>query len=261
MEFNNLSRPSVEDILQPGFSTPIGAPMIPPFPFEFRDMEILTLTYRTSPDAISGHLPPPLVSTSDIVMVHIYNMNDTDWIGSFNESNIMIGCRLKESDVAGGYSPYFFLNTSIGISHGREVQGQPKKYGQPNIEFRNDLIVGTIHRNGLDILTGTLAYKQKRDEVASIGEFFEFSTNINLKVVDHIDQRPAIRQLTSRQITDLTVHECWSGPCTVELRPNAQAPLHRLPVVEMLTGFYWRADFTLVQGEIVYDYLENNEQN
>jgi acetoacetate decarboxylase len=54
---------------------------------------------------------------------------------------------------------------------------------------------------------------------------------------------------------DVIVHECWSGPCTVELRPNAQAPVHRLPVVDMLDGFHWRADFTLQPGRIVHDYL------
>ena len=41
----------------------------------------------------------------------------------------------------------------------------------------------------------------------------------------------------------------------MELRPNAQAPLHRLPVVEMLDGFYWKASFTLVPGVILHDYL------
>ena len=38
-------------------------------------------------------------------------------------------------------------------------------------------------------------------------------------------------------------------------RPNAQAPVFRLPVVEPLETFYWRADFTLVTGEILHDYL------
>jgi len=28
-----------------------------------------------------------------------------------------------------------------------------------------------------------------------------------------------------------------------------------LPVSEPLEGFFWRADFTLVPGEIIYDYL------
>jgi acetoacetate decarboxylase len=41
----------------------------------------------------------------------------------------------------------------------------------------------------------------------------------------------------------------------VELRPNAQAPVFRLPVLEPLDGFLWRADFTLVAGRVVHDYL------
>jgi acetoacetate decarboxylase len=39
------------------------------------------------------------------------------------------------------------------------------------------------------------------------------------------------------------------------LRPNAQAPVHRLPVVEEAEGFFWLADFTLVPGVILHDYL------
>ena len=54
------------------------------------------------------------------------------------------------------------------------------------------------------------------------------------------------------------MHECWRGPATVELRPNPQAPVFRLPVVEPLEAFYWRADFTLVTGEIIHDYLAKN---
>jgi acetoacetate decarboxylase len=84
---------------------------------------------------------------------------------------------------------------------------------------------------------------------------FEFGTNLNLKAVNHIDGTAAIRQITSRKLTDMTVHECWVGPATVELRPNAQAPVFRLPVLEPLEAYYWRADFTLVAGEIVHDYL------
>ncbi|MBV9705142.1 MAG: acetoacetate decarboxylase family protein, partial [Methylobacteriaceae bacterium] len=83
--------------------------------------------------------------------------------------------------------------------------------------------------------------------------------NINLKAVDHIDGRPAIRQLTSRRLSDVVVHECWSGACSVELRPNVQAPVFRLPARDMLDGFYWRADFTLVAGSIIHDYLASEE--
>jgi acetoacetate decarboxylase len=53
-----------------------------------------------------------------------------------------------------------FLSSDIGVAHGRELHGQPKKLGNPKLEFRGDLIVGTLERNGIDVLTGTMPYKQ-----------------------------------------------------------------------------------------------------
>jgi acetoacetate decarboxylase len=244
-----------DDIRRPGFSTPWDAPTVPPFPFSFRNVEVLTLAWHTDPAAVLRVLPPPLEPVSDIVMAHIYRMNDTDWLGPYGESNVMVGARLPGSDVAGSYSAYLFLSSDAGVVHGREVHGQPKKLGEPKLEARGDLWVGTVSRNGIDILTGTLAYKQRRGSLAELGAHFDFATNINLKAIDHIDGRPAIRQLTARRLAEVTVHECWTGPGTVELRPNAQAPVFRLPVREMLDACYWRVDFTLVQGWVVHDYL------
>lgn len=242
------------DIIKPGFSTPLDAPMVPPFPFTFRNAEILTLTYRTDPAAIRALLPEPLVSTGDTVMIHVYKMNDTDWLGPYHEVNVMVGAALP-GKATGAYSPWLFLSSDIGVAHGRELHGQPKKLGNPKLEFRGDLIVGSLERNGIDVLTGTMPYKQTPAPITDLSAIFPFATNLNLKAIDHIDGTPAIRQLTSRQLADVQVTECWRGPCTVELRPNAQAPLHRLPVLEMLDGFYWKATFTLVPGIILHDYL------
>lgn len=249
------TRLTPEAICRSGFSTPWDAPHVPPFPFAFRNAEILTLTYRTRLEAVEALLPPPLEPIGDIVLVHIYKMNDPDWFGPYSEANVMVGARLPASGEAGAYSPYLFLSSDGGVAHGREVHGQPKKLGEPHLETRGDLVVGTIARNGIDVVTGTMAYKQRSATLSSLSELIDFSLNINLKAIDHIDGRPAIRQLTARRLGDVKVHECWSGPCTVELRPNAQAPVYRLPVVEMLNGFHWRADFKLLDGRIIHDYL------
>jgi acetoacetate decarboxylase len=244
-----------QQIIEGGFSTPWDAPMIPPLPFTFRNAEVLTLAYRTSRAAIEQVLPPPLEPTGETALIHIYKMNDVDWLGSYGECNVMVGARLPETGHSGAYSPYLFLSSDVGVAHGREIHGQPKKLAEPRLEARGDLFVGTVARNGIDIITGTLPYKQRRDSIESLSALMDFALNLNLKAVDHIDGRPAIRQLTARRLADLHVYECWSGPCTVELRPNAQAPVFRLPVLEPLAGFYWRADFTLVAGQVIYDYL------
>jgi acetoacetate decarboxylase len=243
-----------EEIVKGGFSTPLDAPTIPSFPFGFRDVEILTLVYRTDMDAIRSLLPEPLEPTGDAVMIHFYRMNDTSWLGPYHEVNVMFGAELP-GKATGAYSPYLFLSSEVGVAHGREIHGQPKKLAEPKLEFRGDLIVGTLSRNGIEVVTGTMPYKQVAADPAEISAIFPFRTNLNLKAVDHIDGRPAIRQLTSRSLADVSVTECWRGPCTVELRPNAQAPVHRLPVREMADGFFWRCSFTLVPGEILHDYL------
>jgi acetoacetate decarboxylase len=250
-----LRRLEIADIVRGGFSTPWDAPMVPPFPFTFRNVEVLTLFYRTQRSAAEFLLPPPLQTTGDVVAIHVYKMNDTEWLGPYAEANVMYGARLDQT--SGAYSPYLFLSSDVGVAHGREAHGQPKKLGFPSLEFRGDLIVGRVERNGIEIVQGTLAYKQQKADPKELSAHFDFSNNINLKAIDHIDGRPAIRQLTSRRLADVKVHECWKGPCSVELRANVQAPVFRLPVLEPLTGFYWRADFTLVQGTILYDYLDD----
>ncbi|HYG43330.1 MAG TPA: acetoacetate decarboxylase [Bordetella sp.] len=250
-------RITLGEICASGFSTPLDAPTVPPFPFEFRNVEVLTLAYRSDPEKMACLLPPPLELDGDVVLIHIYKMNDTDWLGPYGEANIMFGARLPDAGIAGAYSPYLYLSSDVGVSHGREVHGQPKKLGQPKLAAQGDAWVGTVSRNGIDIITGTLAYKQNRGDLATLSQLIDFSNNFNLKAIDHIDGQPAIRQITSRRLASVTVHECWEGPCTVELRPNIQAPVYRLPVLEMLNAFYWRADFTLVQGEVLHDYLAN----
>ncbi len=241
---------------QDAWSMPWDAPLVPEFPFTFRNVEVLTLTYRTDIKNVRAVLPPPLEPINDWVLIHIYNMNDVEWLGTYNECNVMVSARLGDK-ASGGYSPYLFLNSDVGLAHGREVHGQPKKFGEAMIQTRKDLLVGVLERNGIDVITGTMAYKQSRGNLDDLKhDTFDFSVNINYKVIPHIDGRVAIRQLTSRKLADVNVHECWAGPCTVELRPNAQAPVHKLPVREMGDGYFWRPDFTLVAGTIIHDYLK-----
>ena len=82
------------------------------------------------------------------------------------------------------------------MATGREIYGQPKKGGEPKLEVRGDLFVGTVSRNGIDVITVTMAYKQQRAQMADMAALGDFRTNINLKVVPNVDGSDAIRQLT-----------------------------------------------------------------
>jgi len=102
-----------------------------------------------------------------------------------------------------------------------------------------------------------MPYKHTRSSLDELKRAtFDFALNLNCKVIAHIDGRPAIRQLTSRRLADVKVHECWADPCSVELRAKMQAPVHLPPVLETGRASYWRTEFTLVPGEILHDYLK-----
>src|SRR3974390_1775986 len=102
-----------------------------PSPSAFRNVELLSLAWRTSEAAVARLLPPPLEPTSDVVLAHIYRMTDIDWLGPYGGANVSVGARLASANVRGSYSPYLFLSSDVGVAHGREVHGQPKKLGEP----------------------------------------------------------------------------------------------------------------------------------
>ncbi len=241
----------------PDLPTGPEAPLVPPFPIRFRDVQILTAFYRTEASVVERLVPAPLRPQGDVVAVHIYKMGDVDHFGALNECNVMVAAELPRpsGDLVGGFTVAQFITSDGGLAHGREVHGQPKKLARITLAAHEDLLVGRVERNGIDVLTATLPYKQRAVEPVSLTERFDFRLNLNLKIVHHIDGQPAIWQITGRRLTEIDVLECWRGDCTVELRANAQAPVWRLPVIEPLEGYFWRAEFTLVAGEQLHDYL------
>jgi acetoacetate decarboxylase len=250
-----------QDEVRRAGSTPIDNPLVPRLPITFRNVEILTVVYRTRADAIRALLPEPLEPVSDYCVVHIYRMNDAEWFGRYHESAVQVECRLPAPasltgrEERGVFSPYLYLEGDGPVSTGREVYGQPKKSGEPAIEVHGDLFVGRVRRNTIDVVTATLPYKQQRADAGALARPVAFTTNVNLKIIPSADGSPAIMQLTARDLEGVRVHEVWTGPATLELRPNAQAPVYRLPVLDVVTGFYWVADFTLPPGRVWYDYL------
>ena len=240
------------------WTTPVDAPLYPRFPIPFRDVELLTLEYRTTPEAMARIVPAPLEPTGDTVLFHIARMGDVPGLGAdFHECNVMVGARLDtpSGPVTGAYSPYFFLDSDRAIAVGREVQGQPKRAARVDLQTRGDLVVGVVSANGIDVLTGTLPYKTRPGSFDDLRSRVDMVTNINLKIVPDIDGTFIAKQLVARELANVRILECWCGPGTVEIRPNAAVPLYALPVVEFLDGYHWRAEFDLVAGRVLYDYL------
>jgi acetoacetate decarboxylase len=237
------------------FSTPTAAPLVPRFPIRFRNTEIFSVLYESTLEAVAALLPKPLEPLSPQVLLHLYVMHDPDVFGPHREFAVQLDAGLPGGGLRGAYAAMIMLSTDGGLATGREVYGQPKKLGEPTLEARGDLLVAVARRNGIDVLTATMPYKPRPARIEELSERFPFRTNLNYKVIPHIDGSDAIRQITARTLEDVVVHECYAGDATVAIAPNANFPLHRLPMTAGALGFHWRADFTLPFGRVIHDYL------
>jgi acetoacetate decarboxylase len=236
-------------------STPYGAPLVPVLPIRLRRTEILTIVYRTDRAAADALVPSPLELTGDLCVVHVYKMHDAEWFGVYCESAFQLPVRLPDGRPA-VYSPFLVLESDGAVAAGREAYGQPKKLGQVSLEPSGDLLVGRIGRNGIDVATATMCWKQTPAAGADLERLVAGSgLNVNLRVRQEEGDRVS-RELVVRSFEDVVEHEAWTGPGTLELRPNAQLPVHRLAVGEVVLALHRMLDLTLAPGSIVHTYPE-----
>jgi acetoacetate decarboxylase len=227
-------------------STPFGAPLVPPLP-------ILTIVYRTDRAAADGLIPQPLELTGDLCVAHVYRMHDAEWFGVYCESAFQLPVRLPDGAPM-VYSPFLVLESDGAVAAGREAYGQPKKAGQVSLAPDGDLLVGRIARNGIDVATATMCWKQSPSSGAALEELVPGSgVNVNLRIRQE-QEGTVSRELVVRGFEDVLESEAWTGPGTLELRPNAQLPVYLLPVREVVLALHRVVDLTLPPGRVVHRY-------
>jgi acetoacetate decarboxylase len=234
-------------------STPFGAPFVPPLPIRLRRTEILTVVYRTSREAAESLVPQPLRLASDLCVLHVYHMHDAEWFGVYCESAWQIPVLLPD-DTAAVYSPFLVLESDGAVAAGREAYGQPKKAGHVRLAPSGDLLVGVVERNGIEVATATMCWKQRTasgSELAGLVPGADLNVNLRLR---QEEEGVVSRELVTRRFADVIEHESWVGPATLELRPNAQLPVYLLGVREVVLGLHRTIDLTLTPGRVIHRY-------
>jgi acetoacetate decarboxylase len=233
-------------------STPVGAPLVPLLPIRMRRTEILTIVYRTGHDAAEALIPAPLRLASDLCVLHVYHMHDAEWFGNYCESAWQLPVLLPDDSPA-VYSPFLVLESDGAVAAGREAYGQPKKAGQVQLEARGDLLVGTVARNGIAVATATMCWKQRTCSGSELDRLVPgAAVNVNLRVRQ--EEGDISRELVTRRFADVVEHEAWTGPATLEMRPNAQLPVYLIAVRDIVLGLHRVVDLTLAPGRIIHRY-------
>ncbi|PKO76423.1 MAG: acetoacetate decarboxylase [Betaproteobacteria bacterium HGW-Betaproteobacteria-15] len=248
-------------------SMPMASPSYPKGPYRFVDREYLIITYKSDPQAIRAALPEPLEPDgSDTVLFEFIRMPDSAGFGDYTESGIVIPALYHGEPV--NFTAQMYLDDEPPIAGGREIWGFPKKHALPKLGVAHDTLTGTLEYAGVQVAVGTMGYKhqhllydvggKKACSAEAILHKME-KTQVNLKLIPHVDGQLAIAQLVAYNLTDIQVQGAWSGPARLHLIPHVNAPVGDLPVREMVGGLHFVADLTLPYGRVLHDYLKPHD--
>lgn len=246
----------IADIKKNAFAMPLTSPSALQIDYSFGNREYLIIAYETDIEALQAVVPEPLKVTSNIVKFEFMKMPDAHGFGSFSEAGQVIEVEFEGKP--GTYSHMMFLDNLAPIAGGREIWGFPKKYANPRLEIDVDTVLGTLKYNSVDVAVGTMGFKYKPLDIATMHKNLTETPNYLIKIIPHANGKEAsLCQLVRYFLKDVTVHGAWTGPAALQLFEHALAPVAKLPVRKVISGTHLIADLTLGFGEIVYDYLKD----
>ena len=244
-------------------SMPMASPSYPRGPYRFLQREYLIVTYTSDAEAIRAALPVRLEPDgSGQVLYGFIRMPDSAGFGDYTESGVVIPALFQGQPV--NFTAQMYLDDDPPIAGGREIWGFPKKHGNPKLSVVHDTLTGVLEYAGIQVAIASMGYKHQhllydvsgRKACSSVSIIEKMSkTQVNLKLIPHVDGTPAIAQLVAYELADIQVHGAWSGPARLHLVPHVNAPVADLPVRSMLGGLHFIADLTLPYGRVIHDYL------
>jgi acetoacetate decarboxylase len=244
-------------------SMPAASPSYPRGPYRFVNREYFIVTYESDPQAIRDALPEPLEPDgSNTVMYEFIRMPDSTGFGDYTESGIVIPAKFRGEAV--NFTAQMYLDCDPPIAGGREIWGFPKKLAAPKLGVVHDTLTGRLEYAGQPVAIATMAYKHHNlrscPADTNVCDFNAIEhkmakTQVNLKLIPHVDGTLAIAQLVAYNLEEITVKGAWSSPARLHLIPHANAPVADLPVRRVVDGRHFIADLTLPYGRVLYDYL------
>ncbi len=237
-------------------SVPAASPSYPFGPYRFINREYFVVLYESDRDALRAAVPEPLEPAAENLVAYEWiKMPDASGFGDYCESGVVIPCSYQGRHYS--FVAQMYLDDEAPIAAGREIWGFPKKYAQPVLKVASDTLTGTLHYGGQPVAYGTMTYKHEslaRNPEKTLASMV--TPQVTLKVMPGVDGKPAIAQLITFSLEDVTVKGSWVGPARLHLIPHANAPVADLPIRRMIGGRHFIADLTLPYGRVLHDYLK-----
>jgi acetoacetate decarboxylase len=233
-----------------GFTTPAGAPLYPPLPWQYRRARFLTVTFETDPDAAADSLPEGLSFAEPAVARVTFASYPETPVGPYNEALQTIECIWHGQTL--GFVTRIVLDNDAALTAGREVLGYCKKLARVDWKESVDALEVTVERGG-----GLVARVRARlGAVNPVGAGApSLTANIRLIPSAEAGAPPSVSELVQVSNT-LFVHEARPAEASLEFGPAADTEAwSALPVRRVSSAGLAVADLTLNYGTVLARYV------
>ena len=267
--------------------------MSPSYPLKtpyLQNREMLTIVYETTPEAIHAVLPDILeADPSNRVVIQWSNTEGTG-LGAYSKCSLQVLCRLKQSSLASEktaealtelsaksgplkrlpasngmidatdlsnsflFSVLNIVDCSSTSTIGREIYGQPQKYGSPKLAVSKDTLCATVKYGDQEVARASMTYKHEQLDRSKAYSFLE-TKEVNLKLIPDVNGSKSLAQLVGIKFEDINIRSAYKGPVRLDFTPHVNAPFSDLPVVNVVEGAHILADLRMSKGHLLHDYL------
>ena len=95
-------------------------------------------------------------------------MHDAGWFGVYRESAVHLPVVLPDGRT-GTYSPFLVLGSDGAVAAGHGALRAAEEARRGRAVVRGDLLVGVVARNGIEVATATMCFKQEPATAARAG--------------------------------------------------------------------------------------------
>lgn len=236
-------------------SMPIMAPSYPRNFNSMRNREYAFFKFKSDPEILRGCLPDvcELAEGNEVYVCWI--STEGHGLGSYNKCDLRIPCYFQGQRYQ--FSVLSIIDSGVVLNAGRELLGQPCKYGFPQIKVDKDTLCATLKFGEQNIATGTSTYKHTRADVDEARELLSIP-ELNLKLIPGVDGKADIAELIAIYAGEIdfdlaTLHKSKGR---LALVPHVNAPFADFPVLSDCEVLHTKVHSMRVKRlEKVYDYL------
>jgi acetoacetate decarboxylase len=239
-----------------GYSMPSASPLYLEPPYYYKSNRAITIVFKTSPEILQELVPSPLLPNPDnLAFIYVGEFNvEAPLKGKYKEAGIGIPVVFKEK--FGNYFVSLYLDSAHAIVGGREIWGWPKKDAEITFTAEQGRFQASVSREGTALITASVNATEQVKPIPIQPDIPAF----NLKIVPSVKRNhsPDVLQLTSA-ISVSVKKELARGSARLSLASSPSDQLGKIPVLEIISGEQSIEDLSLDCGEVLFDYLRENQ--